>query len=220
MESKNIKELKSQSTEIALSAIGTLVGLAIGGPVGAIAGGVVPPVTKLAITAGTLWYDRRKKRLVNVVNRAFAQSGKTESEIFQEMIDSPEWCDTIISMIRQLADNDPELDMLFSQIMASAISAQEERERNRFIVLHNAIRGMNKVQLLILKHMYLCDGVLSAENMADKVKVPELELRNAVRDLELRGMIVDNGSEPTIWAIRELGTAIAKTIFFVEKMEE
>ena len=44
------------------------------------------------------------------------------------------------------------------------------------------------------------------------VTVPEMELRNAVRDLELRGMIIDDGTEPTIWELRELGLAVAKAI--------
>lgn len=214
------KELASQSTDIALSAVGALVGLAFTGPAGAVAGGILPPAVKLAITAGQLWLQRRKERLSKIVSRAFQRSGECEDAIFQEMIDSPDWCDTIVSMIRQLADSDPELDMLFSEIMASAISAKDETDRNRFIVLYNSIKGINKVQLLILKQMYLFNGVLSAKEMAEQVKVPELELRNAVRDLELRGMIVDNGEEPTIWNLRELGYAVAKTLSTVETMEE
>lgn len=214
------KELTSQSTDIAFSAVSSLVGFAIGGPVGAVVGGVLSPSTKLAIKVGQLWLQRRKVRLISIVEQAFHRSGKTEDVILQEMIDSPDWCDTIISMIKQLADSDPELDLLFSEIMASAINADNENERNRLIALNNSIKGMNKVQILILKYMYLADGVLSAYNMAEQVKVPELELRNAVRDLELRGMIVDNGDEPTVWNLRELGIAVAKTIKTIDIMEE
>ena len=64
--------------------------------------------------------------------------------------------------------------------------------------------------------MYLADGVLSAHDISEKVNVPELELRNAVRDLELRGIIADNGKEPTVWNLRELGVALAKTITAIE----
>lgn len=42
--------------------------------------------------------------------------------------------------------------------------------------------------------------------------MPEIELRNTVRDLELRGMITDNDSNPTVWNLRELGVAIAKFV--------
>lgn len=206
------KELFVQSTDIALSAAGSLVGFAIGGPVGAVAGGVLSPTTKLAVKAGRLWMQRRKDRLTNIVERAFHRSGKSEEVILREIIESPGWSDSIMSMILQLVDSDPELDLLFSEIMASAISASDDSERNRLIVLNNSVKGINKVQVLILKNIYLASGVLSAHDISELVKVPELELRNAVRDLELRGMIVDNGKEPTVWHLRELGIAVAKTI--------
>lgn len=220
MNEEEKSELITQSTDIALSAVGSLVGMVIGGPVGAIAGGVLPPTTKLAVKVGQLWLRGRKERLIKIVDRAFHRSGVNEDDIYQEMIDSPEWCNTLISMIRHLVESDPELDLLFSEIMAYAIRADDEFDRNRYIVLYNSIKGINKVQLLILKNMHISGGVLAAKSIAEQVKVPELELRNAVRDLELRGMIVDNGLEPTIWTLRELGTAVAKTICTVETMEE
>lgn len=214
------KDLVSQSTDIALSTAGSLVGFAMGGPVGAAVGGALPPTAKLAMKAGQLWLQRRKIRLTAIVERAFRRSGKSEDEILQEIIDSSDWCDTIMSMIKQLADSDPKLDMLFSEIMASAIKAGDESERNRLIVLNNSIQGMNKVQMLIIKSIYLAGGVLSAHDMAEQIKVPELELRNAVRDLELRGMIVDNGKEPTIWNLRELGFAVAKAFTTINNTED
>lgn len=162
--------------------------------------------------------QRRKERLTNIVERAFHRSGKSEEVILQEIIDSPDWSDSIMSMILQLVDSDPELDLLFSEIMASAISASDDSERNRLMVLNNSIKGINKVQVFILKNIYLASGVLSANDISEQVKVPELELRNAVRDLELRGMIVDNGKEPTVWHLRELGLAVAKTIVDINIM--
>ena len=219
MEEKDKKELTAQSADIVFSAAGSLVGFVIGGPIGAVAGGVISPTTKLAVKVGQLWMQKRKERLTNIVERAFYWSGKSEEAILQEMIESPDWCDSMMSMIQQLLDSDPELDVLFSEIIASAISASNDSERNRLIVLSNSIKGMNKVQLLILKYMYLAGGTLSAHDMAEQVKVPELELRNAVRDLELRGMIVDNGKEPTVWNLRELGTVLAKTIKAIDVME-
>lgn len=220
MDNNEKNELVSHSADIALSAAGSLVGLVIGGPVGAVAGGILPPATKLAFTAGQMWLQRRKARITNIIESAFNRSGKSEEAIFQEMIEDPDWCDTIISMIRQLADSDPELDHLFSDILASVIRTDDQDEKNRLIVLYNAIKGLNKVQIFILKDMYLANGVLSAHDIADHAKVPELELRNAVRDLELRGMILDNGKEPTVWHLRELGTAIARAIEAIGVMED
>lgn len=56
------------------------------------------------------------------------------------------------------------------------------------------------------------NGILSAKDISNEVLIPEVELRNAVRDLELKGMIIDNGKEPTIWELRELGYAIAEIL--------
>lgn len=219
MDEDERKDLACYSTDIALSAAGSLVGFAIGGPIGAVAGGALSPTAKLAIRVGQLWFERRRNRLIQIVERAFHQSGKDDETILQEMISSQDWCDNIISMIQQLADSDPELDVLFSEIMARAIGSNDEEERNRLIVLNDSIKGINKIQVLILRNIYLEEGTLSAHDMSEKVKVPELELRNAVRDLELRGMIVDNGKEPTIWNIRELGIAVVKTIETIGALE-
>lgn len=213
------KELAFQSTDIAISAIGSLIGFAIGGPLGAITGSTVSPTSKLAIKVGQIWLKRRKERLTTIVEQAFILSGKQETDILQEMLDSPEWSNEMMSMIQQLLDTDPELDALFSEIMASAISANNEDERNRIIVLNDSIKGMNKVQIQILKAVYTAGGFLSALDMAKQIKVPEFELRNAVRDLELRGMILDNGVEPTIWKLRELGIILIETLKTVNVME-
>ena len=144
MEEKDKKELTAQSADIVFSAAGSLVGFVIGGPIGAVAGGVISPTTKLVVKVGQLWMQKRKERLTNIVERAFYWSGKSEEAILQEMIESPDWCDSMMSMIQQLLDSDPELDVLFSEIIASAISASNDSERNRLIVLSNSIKGMNK----------------------------------------------------------------------------
>lgn len=219
MVQKDKKEMVSQSAEIALSAVSSLVGIAIGGVPGAVVSGILSPTSKLAGKVGQLWLQRRRERTINIVEQAFKWSGKTEEAILQEMIDRPDWCDDIMAMIQQLADADPELDAFFSKIMASAINASNEEERNRLIVLSNSIKGMNKVQLLILKELYAKRGILSAHDMAECVMVPEFELRNAVRDLELRGMICDNNRELTVWKLRELGIAVAKSVKAIDVME-
>ena len=209
-------ELYTQSTEIALSGVSSLVGFAIGGPTGAVVGGVMTPTAKLAYQLVKSCSDRRKKRVVNVVEQAFIGSGKKEEDILQELLDNPEWADSIITMIQQLLYTDPELDELFSEIMSLVIKTDNDKERNRLIVFNSSIKGLNKVQVQIIRCIYNKGGSLSASDISKIVDVPELELRNAVRDLELRGMIIDDGTEPTVWVLRELGLAIAKAIDVLE----
>ena len=211
------EDLTQQTTDIALSAAGSLVGFVIGGPVGAVVGGVTTPTTKLAYQVIRLWSERRARRITQIVGTAFKKSGKNTDEILNGLLVDPEWADTMLLMIQQLIDTDPELDEVFSSLMASAIKADDSLERKRLVVLNTSIKGLNKVQLQIIRGIYNAGGQLSADSISKYVAIPELELRNAVRDLELRGIIIDNGSEPTIWNLRELGVTIAK---FINNLEE
>lgn len=210
------ENISSQTTDIALSAASSLAGFAIGGPAGAVIGGVMTPTVKLTYKLINSWYERRRVRIANVVEEAFTNSGRKEEDILQELLENPEWADSIVSMIQQLVYSDPELDKLFAQIMASAIKTDDKNERNRLIVLNSSIKGLNRVQVQIIRCLYNEGCTLSAVDISKKVNVPEIELRNAVRDLELRGMIIDNETEPTVWKLRELGLAVAKAIDVLE----
>lgn len=209
-------KIPEHATDIALSAVSSLVGFAIGGPIGAAVGGVMKPTAKLAYQLVCSWNERRRTRIIKVVEDAFIESGRSDEDIFHELLDNPEWADSIISMIQQLVYTDPELDKLFTEIMKSAIKTNDEHERSRLMVLNGSIKGLNKVQVLILRCIYNQEGKLSATDISTMVNVPEKELRNAVRDLELRGMIIDNGIEPTVWELRELGLAVAKAVDVLE----
>lgn len=214
MDEKN--KISTQIADIAISAASALVGFTIGDPIGATIGGAIAPTTKLTYQLVHSWNERRNARIIKVVEGAFAESGKSDENILHELLDNPEWADSIISMIQQLVFTDPELDSFFMNIMSSVIKNDDENERNRLMVLNSSIKGLNKVQLQIIRIVYFEGGKLSAKDISKKVSVPEMELRNAVRDLELRGMIIDNGIEPTVWELRELGFAIAKTIETLE----
>lgn len=209
-------KISAYTTDIVLSAASSLVGFAIGGPIGAAFGGAMTPTTKLAYQLICSWNERRRTRIIKVVEDAFIESGRSDENILHELLSNSEWADSIIAMIQQLVSTDPELDKLFTEIMASAIKTDDNNERNRLIVLNNSIKGLNKVQIQIIRCIYNAGGKLPATNISKMVKVPEMELRNAVRDLELRGMIIDDETEPTIWELRELGLAVTKAIDVLE----
>lgn len=203
------KKVTNKLTEISFSAGSALVGFAIGGPVGATIGGALPPALQMV---NSLWEDykaRQRLRLTNIVETAFTNCGMTDEQIFEKLHLNPQLTDDVIRMIRQMEGTDSELDAVFSTLISSVIT-ENEKERRRLVLLYDSIKGMNKVQVELLNLMYEAGGILSAEDMAKNTGVPEVELRNSVRDLELRGMIIDNGEEPTIWELRELGLSIAK----------
>lgn len=202
-------KMKNKLTEIGFSAGGALVGFAIGGPVGATVGGALPPALQMINSLWEEYKARQRERLTSIVEEAFSNSGLTDEQIFEKLHLNPQLTDDVIRMIRQMEGTDSELDSLFSAILTSVLT-EDEKERRRLVVLYDSIKGMNKVQVELLNTTYEAGGTISAENMAKETGVPEIELRNAVRDLELRGMIIDNGKEPTVWKLRELGLSIAK----------
>ena len=137
--------------------------------------------------------------------------------MLKRLSNDPLLSDDTIRLLRQLIDTDPELDALFASIIASLISTPEADERRRLIVLSDSIRGLSSVQLQIIQTIAKHNNILSASDISICVGVPEIELRNAVRDLELRGIITDNNSYPTVWELRELGKAIYSIILDAEE---
>lgn len=204
----NDKELVSQSAEIAITAASSLVGFAMGGPIGAVVGGVTAPVAKFAYQIVQQWTERRKRRISSALDKALSQTGLSDEDIIMRLFSDPLLSDDTIRLLRQLIDTDPELDALFASIIASLISKPDTEERRRLIVLSDSIKGLSSVQIQIIKVIAEHNNILSASEISSCVGVPEIELRNAVRDLELRGIITDNNSDPTIWELRELGKAI------------
>ena len=213
----NDNNLKSQSTEIAITAASSLVGFAIGGPIGAVIGGTATPSIKLAYQIVHRWIERRKQRLALALDKAFSQTGLSDEDVLNSLSENTTLSDDIIRMLRQLVDTDPELDALFATIIASMISNPDTEDRKRLNLLSDSIKGLHNVQMQIIKAIALNNNSLSASDISICVGVPEIELRNAVRDLELRGIITDNNSDPTVWELRELGIAISKMIFDTEE---
>lgn len=205
---KTQDSITSQSVEIAVTAASSLVGYAVGGPLGAVVGGVTTPIAKLAYQVVQGWAERRKERIVIALEQAFNQTKQNDEDILRCLNDNPPLADDIISMIRKLIDSDPELDALFATVIASLLTLNDPKERKRLIVLSESIKGLNKVQMQIIEVLGKHSGILSAHDISIEIDVPEIELRNAVRDLELRGIITDNNTEPTVWELRELGQAI------------
>ena len=210
------KKITSTSMEVAITAASALVGFAIGGPVGAVIGGSTTSAIKLTQQIVQQWTERRKARLTKVLENSFEKSKISDEEILEKLANDTLLADDIIGLLRQLIDTDPELDCFFSFIINAMITGSDDNERKRLKVLSNSIKGLNSVQMQIIKIIADNNNVLSAADISTNMGIPEIELRNSVRDLELRGIITDNNSEPTIWELRELGIAIAEIIISME----
>ncbi len=209
-------EIISKSEETALSIASALVGYAIGGPFGAVVAGSCSSGVQLVQEIAKSWNERRQRRISKIIENAILESGRSIDEITGILLYNTDCTDSLMLMIQQLLYTDPELDELFSHLVAEILKSEEEGKQRRLIVLSDSLKGINKVQLMILMAIYKAGGRLASNDIANTIEVPEMELRNCVRDLELRGMIIDNGAEPPVWEIRELGIAIVR---FVKTLE-
>ncbi len=185
-----------------------LIGYALGGPLGAVVANTTLPLLKL--TAGMFggWLDRRARRMNSVIERAISQSKTKEKDILLRIEQDPEWGDHVVTLLQGLFETDPELDSLYAILLSKLFQETKNDEEQRLIVLGASIKGLNRVQLSIMIEMGNRGGKMSADDIAEFLSIPEWELRNAVRDLELRGIITDNDTYPTIWFLRELGQVL------------
>ena len=203
-----------QSEEIGTT---SLVSFALGVPIGVSTGDGSGPTVKLAQQLVEHWVDRRKQRITDALKKAFSQANMSDDAILIKLSNDEGLADDIILLIRKLIDTDPQMDYLFASIISSMISEPNGQERKRLLVLSEAIKGINYIQMQIIKLIADYEGTLSAKEIAIGIGIPEIELRNSVRDLELRGIITDNNTEPTVWELRELGKALYSILSELEE---
>ncbi len=197
-----------QSGEVMVSMGSALVGYILGGPMGAIIANSTLPFIKLTTNILEGWLERKARRMSFVVDKAISLSGMNNTEVLLRLQSNTNLVDDVVKLLQYLFDTDTELDMLFSVLLSKLFQDTGYEEEQRLIILGTAIKGLNKVQLSIMIEIGQRGGQMSADEISSFLSIPEWELRNAVRDLELRGIITDNDTNPTIWYLRELGQAL------------
>ena len=222
---KNEKDIVTNSNmelsnDLMISLGSALLGYAVGGPIGAVITNTYLPFIKLTTNLIDGWLERRAKRMCSIVNDAVSLSGIGEDDILQHMQDNPKWGDDVIKLLQYMFDTDAELDSLYTILLSKLFQEDENDDEKRIILLGSSIRGLNKVQLSIMVEIGRCGGQMSADEISSFLSIPEWELRNAVRDLELRGIITDNNTNPTIWYLRELGEALLSIKTLNDKKNE
>ena len=199
-----------QSDEVMVSMGSALVGYLLGGPMGAIIANSSLPIIKLTTNILEGWLERKARRMSSVVDKAIFLSGINDTEVLLRLQSNTNLVDDVVKLLQYLFDTDTELDMLFSVLLSKLFQDTGYEEEQRLIILGTAIKGLNKVQLSIIVENGQRGGQMSADEISSFLSIPEWELRNAVRDLELRGIITDNDTNPTVWYLRELGQALVE----------
>lgn len=209
--SKPTKELsvRSRASDIALdigsSVAGAIVGLAIGGPAGAIAGAATPAVVSNAISS---FAERRAKRGEKIINDALKIAGKEYTVLLDTLKNNEDESELLIQLVQLAISSDPKLDQAFSSLISQLIVTNGDVERDRLLIIGQAIKNLNRVHLKVLRSLDQNNGENFAADISEELKIPEIELRNVVRDLEARGMIKDLEVHPIKWKLRELGEVI------------
>ncbi len=198
---------RGQITELAIdtssSAIGAIVGYALGGPIGSVAGGAMPPLIVKASEIALGAYNRQKVRAELMVTNSLGDI----NDSLVKLEKSSTRADEFVRLLRQAIDSDPTLDPAYTSLMKSVVSGSVI-EVERAAIVGDSLRGLRTTQLRILESIYEAGGELSAKDISKSVSIPEIELRGVVRDLETRGMIKDLEVHPIRWKIRELGIGL------------
>ena len=201
-------ELVETGVETGSAVVGALVGFALGGPVGAAIGAAAPPVAVRTSNVLARVWKRRQQRAERTLRLAIVRSGMSDSEVVEKLESSDDLAEHLLSLISLAAETDPQLSSALSQLVADSLRAEDIRELERLQAIAAGLRGLTSIQVEILRALRRSDGRLSASAIATAVGFPEVELRGAVRDLELRGMIKDIGEHPVVWRLRELGIGV------------
>ncbi len=190
---------------IGTSVAGAIVGLVLGGPTGAIIGSVISPTMTMTYNVIERAVERKRNRMIQIVEDAFHLAKMNPNEVIYLLNADNNKVDDFLNLIRIVADSDSSINSVLSSILGESLKTKTSLERERLLILGDAIRNMRSLHIRILKVLFESGGKLSAKKIALNVGIPEIELRSVVRDLELRGMIKDNGKRPLIWELRELG---------------
>ncbi len=206
------KEIEKDMVNIGSSVTGVLVGLAVGGPPGAIIGATVSPLITMAHGIVARALDRKRERTKRILDQAFSISKLSPEDVINLLNIDDNKTDDFLRLLKVIADSDDHLDDILANLLSQTLISQTDTDRERLLLLGDALKNMRRTHIKIITALKEHSGILPAKRIAQIVNIPEIELRNTVRDLELRGIIEDNGKEPTIWHLRELGIAISEFI--------
>lgn len=194
--------------ETGSAVMGALVGLAVGGPVGGVVGAAVGPVLSTTVKVANRALQRRRDRAERILTLALAAKGIEPEQAVHLLDADDEKTDVFINLLAQAAAVDPGVETMFESILGEILLSESAVQRDRLLIIADALKGLRSVHMRILTSLQSHGGVRSAENLAADVGIPEIELRSVVRDLEMRGMIKDRHMRPVQWEIRALGRGI------------
>lgn len=205
---ENDPMLQQTAVDMGSAIIGTLIGLAVGGPAGALVGAAASPVLSTTITVVDRALERRRHRAQRIIRRGFAVAGVAPESGVDLLAADDSKTDDFLALLRQALESDPSLEAAFGVILGQLLTTDQTIKRDRLLIMGDALRGLRSLHLRLLQSIYDSGGFMTTSAIAATVRIPEVELRSVVRDLEARGAIKDRGVHPIEWELRTLGNTI------------
>jgi len=209
MTNENARDVASTGADVGMSAAGALIGLAIGGPVGAVLGAAAPPLSSLGGRLATRTIQRRFDRAERLfLEVARISRGQSTASVLMGLESSDERTETFVQILGMALNSDESLHSAFAELLRGVVESSEVSDVERLEIVAQSLAGLKSVQVRILLELDSAGGRMSARDISARIDIPEEELRFAVRDLEVRGMIKDGDIHPIEWILRELGAGV------------
>lgn len=210
--------LAAIAREATESGIGALVGLAFGGPPGAVIGATAGATATAAAQLIATHLRVRQRRVHEVLDSAASIAGIDVQSLEAVIMTDEARLDLVVDALEAAsrASGKEKLDALAAAIARSA-NADGALELHRLGVLLRAIRDLDAlhVQVIIGVRDRFPDGA-TPDDLEKYTSVPTYELRAVVRLLELHGLIVDESrlgrSTEVKWKLGEVGVLCAELI--------
>jgi len=219
-ESSNLRKddtLKKGAIDTGGAILGSIIGISLGGPIGGIIGAASTPLITTTYDIIERSIKRKEERTQKVIKSAFDKKDITAEEMVSILNKDDKKTDEFLKLLKIISESDFGIDEVLSLLSVEFLLSNSNSEQERLIILIESIRSMTSVHFKILKVIFDNNGIAEASKIALAIQIPEIELRNVVRDLELRGMIKDTQAYPIKWELRELGSSIINFTKIKEK---
>jgi hypothetical protein len=205
---------------------GALVGLAIGGPAGAITGAAVTPVAATLFKIVNIALKRRRERAEQVLSEAAKLKKENISDFERTIMENDDRLAFAVRVLTAAADTPlPEKIVGFSRLLAAGMDSSREKLLDKYTLVVQALTAMNESHIRVLNVISSkIEDKDSVENgwlpsdLSKKTGESLEYLRPLVRLLEFYGLITDVAHRKASlkntvrWQITELGLLCLKSL--------
>lgn len=205
--------LPDLASDITASAAGALIGIVLAGPAGALAGAATGPLAKATIEIATASLRARNRRTQAALEQAIKLVEDQPRPLEELLIRDEERLDVAIAALNSAAASSVEAKLeALGACIARAATLERVSDVERLGLLVKALADLEAVHLAVLSHLAdrQAGYAVTPTQLESDLRLPAEELRPVVRQLELNGLILDQGrfeAQPAAvkWELSGLG---------------